>query len=395
MAFAARVPFGASSQPSIRWLVNEAAEGSAQFTGNTPSKWGSDLRRSLLKAADENNLPVVENVLRQYEHAGRHPEVSSLNAVITMYARMRQLDKALATFSKLTSTPKLSPNAKSYRAVLLAYARPSHAGFNLEPFVAAEAEAVFKSMVDAGHVATRIAYHWLMMAQGKAGLVDRAFLTYQEMLAKGHEASTHSVNILLDACARANQPARGQEFFDTEIPLRNIEISHTEWNSLLSLYNAARDMDGAYAVWQRMVKAGVVPDEVTQRILVQCFRNNLQMASALVKEARQMMMAAEADATKPKIMSKKGIVRGQQTSQVHIMEGSIDNRGPFVLDLHGLSKPAAQLALQHRIEYLVDRPDLFQAAAGRQLRPTFLIITGQGRLCGATYVIPKLLSVYY
>ena len=75
------------------------------------------------KAADENNLPVVENVLRQYEHAGRHPEVSSLNAVITMYARMRQLDKALATFSKLTSTPKLSPNAKSYRAVLLAYAR--------------------------------------------------------------------------------------------------------------------------------------------------------------------------------------------------------------------------------------------------------------------------------
>ena len=48
--------------------------------------------------------------------------------------------------------------------------------------------------------------------------------------------------------------------------------------------------DGAYAVWQRMVKAGVVPDEVTQRILVQCFRNNLQMASALVKEARQMMV---------------------------------------------------------------------------------------------------------
>ncbi len=78
--------------------------------------------------------------------------------------------------------------------------------------------------------------------QGKAGLVDRAFLTYQEMLAKGHEASTHSVNILLDACARANQPARGQEFFDTEIPLRNIELSHTEWNSLLSLYNAAGDM---------------------------------------------------------------------------------------------------------------------------------------------------------
>lgn len=73
-------------------------------------------------------------------------------------------------------------------------------------------------------------------------MVDRAFHTYQEMLAKGHEASTYSINILLDACARGNQPARGQEFFDTEIPLRNIEISCTEWNSLLSVYSAARDM---------------------------------------------------------------------------------------------------------------------------------------------------------
>ncbi|DBA76035.1 TPA: Glutathione S-transferase theta-1 [Trebouxia sp. C0005] len=365
-----------SSQPSIRWLVNEAVEGSAQFIGSTHNKWGSDLRRNLLKAAAEDNLPVVENLLRQYEHTGRHPEVSSLNAVITMYARLRQVDKALATFSKLTSTPKLSPNAKSYRAMLLAYARPSHAAIKLEPAVAAEAEAVFKSMVDAGHVATRIAYHWLMMAQGKAGLVDRAFHTYQEMLAKGYEASTHSIHILLDACARGNQPARGQEIFDTEIPLHNIEISCTSWNSLLSVYDAAGDMDRAYAVWQRMVKAGVVPDEVTQRILVHCFSNNLQMASALVKEARQMRMAAEADPTKPKVMLNKAIVRGQQTSQVHIMEGSIDHKGPYVLDLHGLSKAAAQLALRHRLEYIMDRPDLLQA--GRQFRPTFLIVTGRG-----------------
>ncbi|DBA95931.1 TPA: hypothetical protein ACH3X1_001456 [Trebouxia sp. C0004] len=295
------------------------------------------------KAATEDNLRVVEHILRQYEHAGRHPGVSSLNGVINMYARMRQVDKALATFSKLISTPKMSPNAQSYRAVLLAYSRV------------------------------------------------RAFQTYQEMLAKGHEATSYSINILLDACARGNQPARGQEIFDKELPLHNIEISCTEWNSLLSVYNAAGDMtsdmlhgaatcvgtllqDRAYAVWQRMVNAGVVPNEVTQRILVHCFRNNLQMASALIKEARQLRMAAEVDPTKPKIVSR--IVRGQQTSQVHIMEGSIGPRGPFVLDLHGLSKPAAQLALQHRLEYFVDEPNLFRA--GRRLKPNFLIITGQG-----------------
>ena len=52
--------------------------------------------------------------------------------------------------------------------------------------------------------------------------------------------------------------------------------------------------DGAYAVWQRMVKTGVVPDEVTQRILVQCFGSNLQMASAIVKEARQLRVRCTA-----------------------------------------------------------------------------------------------------
>ncbi len=73
-------------------------------------------------------------------------------------------------------------------------------------------------------------------------MVDRAFHTYQEMLAKGHEGTSYSINILLDACARGNQPARGQEIFDKEIPLHNIEISCTEWNSLLSVYKGAGDM---------------------------------------------------------------------------------------------------------------------------------------------------------
>lgn len=46
--------------------------------------------------------------------------------------------------------------------------------------------------------------------------------------------------------------------------------------------------DKAYGVWQRMIKSGIVPNEVTQRILASCFGNNVQMASALVKEAQQL-----------------------------------------------------------------------------------------------------------
>ena len=46
--------------------------------------------------------------------------------------------------------------------------------------------------------------------------------------------------------------------------------------------------DGAYAAWQRMVKSGTIPDDVTQRILAACFGSNLRMASEVVKEARQL-----------------------------------------------------------------------------------------------------------
>lgn len=44
--------------------------------------------------------------------------------------------------------------------------------------------------------------------------------------------------------------------------------------------------DGTYAVWQRMVKANVGSDEITQRLLAVAFGNNPQMANALVHEAK-------------------------------------------------------------------------------------------------------------
>lgn len=136
--------------------------------------------------------------------------------------------------------------------------------------------------------------------------------------------------------------------------------------------------DKAYGVWQRMIKSGIIPNEVTQRILASCFGNNVQMASALVKEAQQLRTAAEVDPARRRPASKMTSRNDhEQAFKTHVIEGAIDSRGPYVLDLHGLSRPAAALALQRRLDFYVARPFLFRT--GQRLKPNLQIVTGIGR----------------
>ena len=59
------------------------------------------------------------------------------------------------------------------------------------------------------------------------------------------------------------------------------------WNTVLGAFARADDMDGAYAVWQRMQAAKVLPDHITQRVLSQAFAGNATLAAELVSEAQR------------------------------------------------------------------------------------------------------------
>ena len=81
-----------------------------------------------------------------------------------------------------------------------------------------------------------------VLVQAKAALVDRVFKTYESFKAQGFIPDHHTLTTLLDACQRGKQVQRGQECFDKEFRLHNVEPSVVSWNCLLGVYQQAGDM---------------------------------------------------------------------------------------------------------------------------------------------------------
>ena len=46
--------------------------------------------------------------------------------------------------------------------------------------------------------------------------------------------------------------------------LAGVKPTRICWNTLIGTFGVAGDMDGAYEVWQRMLKSGMTPDRYTQ-----------------------------------------------------------------------------------------------------------------------------------
>lgn len=59
------------------------------------------------------------------------------------------------------------------------------------------------------------------------------------------------------------QPLRARETLE-DLVQRGVKSDLITWNTLLSAYAKAHNVDGAYEVWQNMQRSGIVPDRFTQ-----------------------------------------------------------------------------------------------------------------------------------
>ncbi|KAL3153853.1 hypothetical protein ABBQ32_013426 [Trebouxia sp. C0010 RCD-2024] len=302
-----------------------------------------------------------------------------LDARISCHARRRELSQAVQVFNSIADHGLL-PSTSSYHSLLHAYSKSGHPPYGIQESIALEAESVFKTMVQAGHRPSLFAFQWLMETQARAGLASKAVETFDLLVQHGKVPDAYSLTNLVDAYARAKQPLKAQEIFDAKIAEHDIQLTIANWNALLGAYAKAGHMDGAYATWQKMLKHKVVPNAVTQRVLAMAFGGNPQMASALVAEAQKLQdaAAAEPDGTPTERPDFPGNKARQHSWQMQAVGAGIGPRGPFVLDLHGLSKPAAGLALQNRLQFFARNPELL-SGPGPLPKRDLIIITGIGR----------------
>ena len=76
----------------------------------------------------------------------------------------------------------------------------------------------------------------LSLLQAKAALPDKASETFDLFLQHGHTADSYTLTALVDAYARANQPLKAQECFDTKTAEHGIPLTVVNWNTLLGAY---------------------------------------------------------------------------------------------------------------------------------------------------------------
>lgn len=281
----------------------------------------------------------------------------------------------------------------------------------------------------------RLVYNEAMDCVGKVGLMQEAFALFnQSMEGPAAPPTQFTFSILIKACVVAGDAEKAEYVVEKLMPSLGVQVGSVAYNGLLAAH--AGNIDRAYAVWQRMVSAGIVPDAHTERALASSFASNPQLAVELVSEARAMQCAAKSRATTTDEGTKRdGIhardggedddavsvanlgtpapsrqsplvlddmaARGQGYStmglglaagaaSVQDAEGLNEGeQGPFQaatrllhIDLHGHSQAAAKMVLLRRLDALMESwPHLQQAHtdAEESKNVALVIVTGRGR----------------
>ena len=76
----------------------------------------------------------------------------------------------------------------------------------------------------------------LRLLQAKAAMPDKARETLELLLQHGKTPDLYSLSALVDAHARANQPLKAQQCFDTLIAKYSLTPTTASWNTLLGAY---------------------------------------------------------------------------------------------------------------------------------------------------------------
>mmetsp|Transcript_6458 Transcript_6458/g.16457 ORF Transcript_6458/g.16457 Transcript_6458/m.16457 type:complete len:402 (-) Transcript_6458:99-1304(-) len=310
--------------------------------------------------------------MREYLRAGGEPRLWMYNVLITLWARRSKLDKALQA-SERVSKAGLEWDIYTYGALIDAYKKAQMPPYLLDRKHALSARAALDRMLAEGIAPNHVIYHSIMDCYAKAAMVDEAFQTLQEMERHGLKPTTASYNIIINACSKAGQPYRAQHIVERTMPACNIQADTVSWNGVLGAFAQAGLIDNAYHTWVEMNKKGLQPTRVTVFHLHQALSGSPGLLEELLREAHDK-------SRRPSLTSGGQVPGSNPLSELSRVYQPVDL---LQLDLHRLSKPAAQSELLWHVNLLasaLDSGSLGLSGDGKGcIEQELTIITGRGR----------------
>ena len=194
-------------------------------------------------------------------------------AAISLYARERRADAALALHDAMLTRRGVAPSAFTFAGVLSALAeeaRPSRRGNAAARTAARE----FRRMrEECGVRPNRVCHNLLLKCFARAGAVDDADALLCTMRERGMQIDATSLRHCLVAASRSGDATRARQYYD-ELgalceQLRGEALCCSDCNALVMALARSGDFDGAVAFARAMpTEAGIAADRITYNALL-------------------------------------------------------------------------------------------------------------------------------
>ncbi|XP_024378675.1 uncharacterized protein [Physcomitrium patens] len=110
-------------------------------------------------------------------------------------------------------------------------------------------------------------YNIMMDLHGKAGDLEKASMTFRDMVNAGVDPDIVTYNTMIHICSRAGRVREAKSLFK-KISEKGLVPDVASYNTLISMFIKRGEKQKALQYYQKMKTAGVTPDTVTFRILL-------------------------------------------------------------------------------------------------------------------------------
>jgi len=240
----------------------------------------------IVGAAMDSKLSTAEFFLSSMSNAGKIPEISTCNMVLTAFANANEPDRALAVFRLIMSRSSPEPDVITFNTLITCMANAKRG---------AQAMCFFRDMKRAKLAPTVITYSSLITSCARCNQLNSALEIFEDMRKSGMKPNTITYNALITTCANANDVDRALVVF-TEMKAAKLEPTIISYNALITACAKTSQLKRGLDVFAQMKAQNLRPTLITYSTLVTAAANdkNVVQARSLFKEMQQAGLAADA-----------------------------------------------------------------------------------------------------